>query len=424
MNVRKNLFVLVAVAAIGLTPALAFHSGGVAECGGCHSMHSPAAAGYDLLIRQDASSTCLSCHAANDTAATFGSYHIMTYPVPGAGLPPVELSPGGDFAWLLKNYSFTVRGTVTNEAGQTHGHNVIAADFGLSVDTDNATAPGGTFASSQLGCQSCHDQHGKLRRIGGDTTYTFARTGAPIIGSGSYNNSAVPTATQAVGAYRLLRGGVTGAFVDDEQAGVTYASVMIASVPSTYNRTELTTQTRTAYGSAGVNTVGQWCASCHPGMHSSGNYVHPIDTNLDGLATNYNSYTSSGIMTGTSTTAYLSLVPVAENTGDYTVLKVSANNNGSDLNGPGTSDKVMCFSCHRAHATGFPDMLRWNYEGEFITVADSLGNPIWPGTDNGAPVQFARGKTELETRTAYYLRPATVFGAYQRQLCNKCHAKD
>lgn len=424
MNVRKYLFIVAAVAAIGLTPALAFHSGGVAECGGCHSMHSPAAAGYDLLIRQDASSTCLSCHAANDTAATAGSYHIMTYPVPGAGLPPVELGPGGDFAWLLKSYSFTVRGTVNNEAGQSHGHNIIAADFGLSVDTDFSTAPGGTFPSNQLGCQSCHDQHGKLRRLGGDTTYSWARTGAPIIGSGSYSTSAVPSATQAVGAYRLLRGGVTGAFVDDEQSGVTYDSVLIASVPSTYNRTEVSTQTRTAYGSNGVNTVGQWCSSCHPGMHSTGNYVHPIDANLDGLATNYNSYISSGIMTGTATTSYLSLVPFAENTGDFTVLKVSANNNGSDLNGPATTDKVMCFSCHRAHASGFPDMLRWNYEGEFVTAADTLGNPIWPGTDNGAPVQFARGRTELEARTAYYLRPATVFGTYQRQLCNKCHAKD
>jgi predicted CXXCH cytochrome family protein len=160
-------------------------------------------------------------------------------------------------------------------------------------------------------------------------------------------------------------------------------------------------------------------------MHSTGNYVHPIDqglgTTISGI---YQAYVSSGIMTGTSATSYLSLVPFMENTGDYTVLKSHAQNNNSVLNGPGTSDQVACLSCHRAHASGFPEMLRWQMEGEFITVADGSGNPVWPGTDNGAPVQFARGRTELETRTAYYSRPATVFGAFQRVLCNKCHAQD
>ncbi len=42
----------------GGTPQ-AFHSGGVAECTGCHSMHSPKAGGSFLLIGSDPSSTCL-----------------------------------------------------------------------------------------------------------------------------------------------------------------------------------------------------------------------------------------------------------------------------------------------------------------------------------------------------------------------------
>ncbi len=422
MSVRKYLFVLGAVASLALAPAMAFHSGGVAECGGCHSMHEPAPGGDFLLTRIDASSTCLSCHAAADTAPS--RYHVMTYPVPGAGLPPVEQTPGGDFAWLLKSYTFTVRGTTETELGQTHGHNVIASDYGLSGDTDFPTAPGGTFSSSQLGCESCHDQHGKLRRLGGDTTYTWARSGAPIVGSGSYDNSAVPTATTAVGAYRLLRGGIAGS-PDAEEAGVTYGSVFLAIVPSTYNRVESTTQTRTAYGSSGDDTVGNWCASCHPGMHSNGNYVHPVDQGLGApVADNYNAYVSTGNMTGTAATSFLSLVPFSENTGDFATLKTHAGIADLVLNGPTSSDRVTCLSCHRAHASGFPDALRWNYEGEFLTVADAAGSPIWPGIDNGAPAQFARGRTELEMRTAYYSRPATVFGAYQRVLCNKCHAKD
>ena len=415
-----------ALLTIGLSGmAYAYHSGGVADCGGCHSMHAPATGGTSLLIRADQSSTCLSCHANSEAVGS--SYHVMSYPVPAAGSAPVERNPGGDFAWLSKNYTFTVRGTTTTENGQTHGHNVIAGDFGLTVDTDNSTAPGGTFLSSQLSCVSCHDPHGHYRRLGGDTTYTIAATGAPIIGSGSYNNSAIPTATQAVGVYRLLWGAPTTG-VGPVTPPVPYPGNPIASAPSTYNRSEASTQTRVAYGTAignGITTWGQWCATCHTAMHSTGNYVHPIDQGFSAaILNNYNTYVSSGVMTGAAATAYLSLVPFMENNSDYATLKTHASNTGAYKNGPGASDQVSCLSCHRAHATGFQNMLRWEMNGEFITVADGSGNAIWPGTDNGAPVQFARGKTSAETRAAYYDRAPTLFGAYQRVLCNKCHAQD
>jgi len=413
-----------ALLTIGLSGmAYAFHSGGVADCGGCHSMHTPKTGGTSLLIGTDYSSTCLSCHA---NAAT-GSYHIMTYPLPAAGSPPINYSPGGDFAWLAKTYSFTVRGSTTTENGQTHGHNVVAADFGLTADSDFPTSPGGTFPTAQLGCNSCHDPHGKYRRIGGDTTYTIATTGAPIIGSGSYNNSAVPTATQAVGSYRLLAGQNYS-----QNAGtlpISYPGAPIASAPSTYNQSESTQQVRVAYGTAatgsGKTTWSLWCATCHPGMHSTGNYVHPVDQTLSSaIVANYGTYVSSGVMTGAAASSYLSLVPFMENSSDYATLKTHASNINGYLNGPGSSDQVGCLSCHRGHASGFGNMLRWEMEGEFITVANAGGTPIWPGTDNGAPVQFARGKTSAETQAAYYGRPAILFGAYQRVLCNKCHAQD
>jgi len=402
------------------TTAFAFHSGGVAECGGCHSMHSPKdPSGGFLLQGSDASSTCLSCHGKADTAPT--SYHVMTYPAPAAGSAPVERTPGGDFAWLLKSYTFTVRGTVTNEAGQSHGHNIIAKDQGLSVDTDFTTAPGGTFPSSQLGCNSCHNPHGKYRILGNGTV---AKTGAPIMGSGSYNNSSAPSTSPnyAVGVYRLLQSGDETGTV-----GVSFPGAPIAVAPSTYNQTEATNQVRVAYGSGSTNFVtwGQWCSACHPDMHSSGTYVHPVDENLGSLAGNYNSYISSGNTTGTSGSAYLSLAPFAEGTEDLATLKSHASNTNAYLSGPATTDKVMCLSCHRAHATGWPDMLRWNYETDFLTYVDNTGAAVWPGTDTTpASTQFARGRTSTETAAAYYDRPVTVFGAYQRQLCNKCHAQD
>jgi predicted CXXCH cytochrome family protein len=406
--------------ALGLAgAAYAFHSGGVAECTGCHSMHSAKASGTKLLVGTDQSSTCLSCHMhAGDTGPS--SYHIMTADADApAGVPPKQRTPGGDFGWLRKSYTMTIRGTTSTEDGSTHGHNVVAVDMGMSADTTNTTAPGGTFASSQLGCQSCHDPHSAVRRMS-DGTYVrggaLGAATAPIIGSGSYNTSATPAAGQAVGAYRLLRG-----LNDTTQSGVTFSGVAIAVAPATYNQSEATNQVRVAYGASGTNTWGNWCASCHPKMHSSGNYVHPIDESLGSdQAGIYNAYVKSGDLTGSAATSFTSLVPFMENTGDIAVLKTHASNTNAYLNGPSTSDKVACLSCHRAHATGWPEMLRWNMEGEFMVY-----NSLFPGTDTTPTVpQFARGRLGAETQAAYYDRPVTQFASYQRVLCNKCHAKD
>lgn len=295
----------------------------------------------------------------------------------------------------------------------------MAADTTFVADATNTVAPGGTFSSAQLGCQSCHDPHGRLRRRSDGSYATGAALGGtadPIIASGSYDNSVAPAAGQAVGAYRLLRG-----LNDADVPGVTFQGVAIAVVPSTYNRTEAATQTRTAYGATGINTWGNWCASCHPNMHSSGNYVHPVDQSLSSAVANiYNAYVKSGDLSGTAATAFTSLVPFAENTGDIATLQAHAKNNDSYLNGPGSSDKVVCLSCHRAHASGFPEALRWNMEGEFM-----IYNSQFPGTDTTPTVpQFARGRLGAETQAAYYDRPVTKFASYQRPLCNKCHAKD
>ena len=275
MKALKTSVVLVAAAAIVLGlggMAYAFHSGGVAECEGCHSMHdgqSPTA----LLVAGDASSTCLSCHEhAGDTGPS--SYHISTAPgdMP-AGIAPLQRTPGGDFGWLKKDYTFAVRGATTNELGQSHGHNIIAIDKGYTVDTDNPTAPGGTFNSNYLACNSCHDQHSTWRRT--DTNGTLVKPGLgiavpPIANSGSYNNSADPIAgSTAVGVFRLLAG--TGWVAN----GITFAvTPPNAVVNTTYNKSEAAATVRDAYGSG----MGQWCATCHPDMHTdtTTKIVHPV----------------------------------------------------------------------------------------------------------------------------------------------------
>ena len=413
--VKITLFaVLAALLAVGVsTTSYAFHSGGVAECEGCHSMHSPKAGGTDLLVAGDASSACLTCHeSATDTAAN--GYHISTADAKLLTSAPLQRTPGGDFGWVKKTWD------VARDPKQRHGHNIIAADFNYNVDDNNVYAPGSgsAFASSALGCQSCHDPHGQVRRTltGYQRGGTIGQLTLPIMASGSYNNSPEPTATEAVGAYRILRG------AGDATQGVTFVDVPIAVAPSSYNASEATTQTRVAYGASGAATWGNWCGTCHADMHSSGNYVHPVDEDLNGLSAFYNAYKKSGDLTGTSATAYSSLVPFAEATGNIPLLKTHAT--GTFLNGPSTNDDVMCLSCHRAHASGMPEMLRFTYHYEFMTYG---GNYI--GMDNPLMTSSRKATQTLsrnmaDWQAALYDRPASQFATYQRVLCNKCHAKD
>lgn len=396
----------------------AFHSGGVAECVGCHSMHSPAPNGSHLLTKTDASSTCLNCHEnAGDTGPS--SYHVSTADVSlGAGASPLQRTPGGDFGWLKKDYA---SGSYS-EDGATHGHNVVAADFGYVVDPENATSPGGSYPSAQLSCASCHDPHGRYRRF---TAGNVASTGLPIKASGSYPAAEnEPTATEAVGVYRLLAG------PGYETGNVSFTGVPAAKVPSSYNQGEAVNQVRVAYGRAttgGHQAWGEWCGTCHQGMHSSTNYVHPVDENLGSeVAANYNAYVKTGDMTGNQATAFTSLVPFVENTNSYSTLASHAVNDNSVRTGPAINgtDQVSCLSCHRAHASGMLHALRFDMEYEFMTKESK-----YIGSDNTAvtgsrAAQQHRGRTMAEWQAAYYDRPATQFATYQRVLCNKCHQKD
>jgi predicted CXXCH cytochrome family protein len=389
----------------------AFHSGGVAECMGCHNIHDGQSASA-LLVGSDISSTCLSCHGA----ASAGSYHIASMDVGGTnnGLVPRQMTPGGDFGWLLKNYTWSPRsGTSSTEEGYEHGHSIVATDYGFSSDGTNTVAPGGDMDATLLTCNSCHDNHGKLRRL---SNGTFATTGAPIVGSGSYTNSADPTAGQAVGVYRLLRGpGSTAG-----SGGKTFAVVFNAVVASTYNKSEGISQTAMAYG----RFTSEWCATCHPDMntYTSSKHTHPISQGLSAAeVANYNAYMGSGL---TGNSGFDTIVPFQDdNVTSYATLRNNANIADYKSRDATTSSRVMCLSCHRAHASGFAHMTRWQNESEFIAV-----DGVWPGTDSTSSIasqaKYAMGRTTAETMRAYNDKPETNYASYQRSLCNKCHAKD
>jgi hypothetical protein len=342
-------------------PAMAFHDGGVAECQGCHTMHNsqdgalvdaahPQGNAY-LLNNGNSSDTCLRCHAG------YGQFNG------GFGY-----GAGGDFYWLTKTYTWSAHGHAASSEGDSHGHNIIAPAYSLAQDATLGSAPGGTFLSQYLTCTSCHDPHGNQ-----NFRLLYGSTGdGPIYNGTRYNFTA--DAPLAVGGSRVTNVGSSG---------------------------EETNESHTVYKTG----FSDWCANCHNDMHAANttNYVHPTGIALGSVAATYNAYVSSDNLTGgTQATAYLALVPYEDVDANLAALD-STNYEW----GPEANDRVMCGTCHRAHASAFPDAGRWDFTETFL--ADSHPQ----ATDGNA--------TADDLANMYY---NYTFVQNQRSLCNKCHAKD
>jgi hypothetical protein len=428
-NIVKKAAVYLSIIAVVVMAvsirARAFHDGGVAPCEGCHTMHNtyqgekmsptgaPLAGNAFLLQGSDGSSTCLICHSS----LTLNNYAVATYPPPVTGLPPAQLTPGGDFAYIQKSYNWITSAMVAQSSpGDRHGHNIVAADYNYFQDMTYITSPGGYYPSAGLSCVSCHDPHGSYRLTLNGIVGPGQGINVPISGSGSYGNQ--PTASTAVGVYRLLGG------INYQPASVTgnYAFVsnpFYAVSPMNYNRSEATSDTRVAYGQG----VTEWCENCHGSYHMPGTtsrFSH--DSNMIfGLtyADNYNTYIKTGDATGTQATSYLSLVPFQ--TGNSTDL-TALSNIVSSTAGPDSGDIVNCLSCHRAHASAWDGAMRWYFN--YTTVVQITVGGTYPGIDaagQGAFGEYATGKTQAEYQQAMYDRPASKFATDQKTLCDKCH---
>ena len=428
MKLKISIIVIaVALAAFGLSGvAFAFHGGGVASCESCHTMHNSkdgavmsrttttsgvqaanlavGQAGTYLLQGTDQSSTCLNCHGAlNKTTA--GSYTVLSYG--NAVTIPSQRTPGGDFGWLRK--------------GSKKGHSIVAADYLLTAETTKAgnVAPGGSYPVSSLHCSSCHDPHGKYRRLSSAPAGDYVTTGEAISGSGSYGVD--PTNGEAVGAYRILGGmGYLPKSMEAFPALAISAQPMMAAAPSTYNVSEAVNEIVVNYGDS---SAGAWCASCHPKMHNSsvngtGVTVHPNDAAMT-LFNLYNAYSSSG-KTGGAFAGYTSLIPVAYDNTKQNSLLNGHFTKGASIAG---TDKVMCLSCHRAHASGIDYMLRFPSVEEMV-LEDAGGNPTYAKGGTSTSISTVTGLSPQELQAALYDRAPSTWGGGQRTLCNKCHAKD
>lgn len=359
----KTFIKIALVLALGLSASsvMAFHDAGVAYCAGCHTMHNsqngavvdaanPNGNAY-LLNAGNASDTCLKCHAA------YGQF------AGGAGF-----GAGGDFYWVTRTFTWAGRtaGTTVSSLSQTHGHNVISPTKGIVQDATLSSAPGGDFLSSRLACTSCHDPHGNEN-------------------------------------YRLLYGTELGPKYDGGRYDFSYA----APIAMGNGR-------RTITGSDGLETnsdhtiyqsgMSDWCANCHEFFHEDNTtkFVHPTRAMGSTIAATYNAYVSSDdLVSGDAATSYWGLVPFEVTNADSLADPLNY------TQGPTGVDEVMCLTCHRAHASPFSDIARWDMSVNLISLSHPLATDI--------------GFIQTDVDRKYY---NYTFVANQRSLCNKCHTKD
>ncbi len=372
------IFTIAALITLGLgSAAFAFHGGGVAHCDGCHTIHNSdggdvvnGSANSQLLVGADPSSACLTCHDRIYKAmSTDGS----------------AFTPGGDFYWLNVENSPAHGSTVY---GNARGHNIRASDYSLDPDPDLTIAPGGVYAATNMGCNSCHDPHGK---IAGPTNP------APISVSGSYGG--IPAVGSTAGNFRLLGGaGYDGGGV--EGFGFGEPAPVARAYPGIYGQWPAETDgNHVDYGSG----MSEWCGNCHGDFKQGGSmsHLHPAsdDSHLNGFSTAYNQYVATGELTGTSAASFDRLVPFERGITDRLDLALDYTSTA----GPNSNSNVMCLTCHRAHASAFPKALRWEMAEELL--ADSA---------------FV-----VDNPNAYYGEAInTRYNEFQRSLCNKCHVQD
>ncbi|MEW5948374.1 MAG: cytochrome c3 family protein [Thermodesulfobacteriota bacterium] len=309
-------------------------------CVNCHTMHNSqggaAMATYggetgpnSLLTR----GSCIGCHAqgtANKIVTIGGSDIPQVYHTDGSG----DLA-GGNFKYI--------------ETDDNRGHNV--SDFG-NPDGILNSAPGHHSTTqpttNTLTCAGHNGCHGYRRFNAG--------SGLPTLKGAHHGNvdGKCDSATTVANSYRFLYN-VKGL----ENMGANKYQNLNATDHNEYFGT-------TSPGETGCvdchdvaddmkikspnNTISGFCSTCHSNFHklsgiggsTTGPFTrHPTDVVLpDDVSKEYKDYTTYSVEAPVGRTT----VPDAPS-GTVT---------------PGT-DVVTCLSCHAAHATNYPDMLRWDY---------------------------------------------------------------
>lgn len=341
------------------------------SCADCHTMHNsqggqpmawdddgdPTSTPNDTLLL----SSCYGCHAQGGNSSFID---LATDRIPQVLHDGTDTDlAGGNFIHII-------------DYGDNRGHNINGL-AGMGRDSALLYPPGVLFEEHKqfwlkksVACAGANGCHG-YRNPEDATKDGIAGAHHTNPDSGSITSPSTPGTS-----YRFLMG-VKG--LEDSDWEYTTASgdhneYFGLTAPIQMNSCDGTNGCHSDQGIRPPDgTMSQFCAGCHGNFHTLGfgsssdeqdgigtaavsPFIrHPTDLKLPAVG-EYGDYTS-----------FNPVVPVAR-TSDAALSGPAA---GAGV-APGT-DAVMCLSCHRAHATKFPDMLRWNYN-DMVAAGGSNSN--------------------------------------------------
>ena len=318
------------------------------RCDNCHTMHNsqdgimvdPNGTHNNLLINN-----CVGCHSS-ETSSTY--YNLGGCDVPvvfyTGGTAPTEYLAGGNFYWEKESDSKV--------------HNIRELDNGDDILGTNP--PSGSFPHPvTLGSFTCAG-------TGGCHGNRFRGEGSMLGLKGAHHQNIdgqCTSADEVYNSYRFLKGVKGFENTSDRWQNVDESShneyYGLTSPPADYEFScELCHQQITVTDSLVVapnNTISGFCATCHGNFHSLDG--RGGDTGIGGDIYSPFSRHPTDIV-----------LPSDGEYGDYTLYSVEApvarQNVPSSSNTTVTpgDDVVMCLSCHMAHGSPYPDILRWNYD--------------------------------------------------------------
>lgn len=341
---------------------ISYAIGGV--CSNCHTMHNSQNGATEVELYSGGAldttdnpaqdqllkASCVACHAGDeaDSINAHGApivVHITDPVTQGGG----KTLAGGDFRWVATGLGATdskghnVAGINSDDValGKTPpGWDTAATPGAL---TDGSIAGGAGTWTTQLSCAGMYGCHGSHAYTDADAAIAGAHHG------NTGGTSAQVTAPTTVGnSYRFL-GGIKG--LED----------------TTWNWDETSSNHNEYYGVAAPTTYGDKstisysCAQCHGDFHATGEIGgtsspwtrHPTDFVLPTTGKEYSAYNPDG------SNLYSVQAPVARGAVPASSSSTVTVDGVADADGA----IVMCLSCHRAHGSPEPDLLRWTYSG-------------------------------------------------------------
>jgi predicted CXXCH cytochrome family protein len=316
---------------------------------GCHQMHGGESP-YLMAPGYGGNQGCINCHSS-DTSSTMyilnpgGDPEIVVPVVVYTGTDePTSYLAGGNFWWVKEGLG----------GDDTKGHNIFSGEPDDNLPSAPLSAGGCAFANFchanfhteytgaegiRQGCTKCH-----MMKDGGWGGFHHADdTLDPVVGGDPGDTD---------GYFRFLTGHMSGAGhgvcgIEDEYWESPDAPPPYTLSSSVHNEYLGYSGSKDTAGSLSMlgHTMTGFCCGCHGNKHISQdpggeNWIrHPSGAfPLDELYTEYNPQN-----------------PVSR-------PDLSGYDGPSSTVAPAT-DMVMCLSCHRAHGSPYPKMLRWETVG-------------------------------------------------------------